>query len=140
MSLRSAIIYGVAEEISNISKGTKLLHEVLAEKLEESTISSKYYDKISSLKKVLKKNYSIFLEQCHGEGYFIVETDKSWNYLSGGIERAKRNLCNKFDDTKYMPVNDMSEQARNEAFTGMQKNSTLMIMLNVGSNVKELKE
>ena len=138
MSLRNSLICDVAKEVSQISKGTKLLHEVLAKKLEEKPGTNGYRSKIDSLRSMLEKNYGIFFDTCRKEGYIIVETDKSWKCVDGSIEKAKRLTAKKLKRIELIPINNMSEPARNEAFTGMQKHSTLMIMLNVGSRVKQL--
>lgn len=138
MSLRSSLLHNAAEEISKISKGTLVLHEILAEKLEEKKGTPAYYSKITALKTILEKDYGIFLDTCDKKGYLIIETDKSWKHVDGGIEKAKKLVCKKIEKMKFIPMQEMGEHARNEALMGMQKHSSLMVLLKMGSKVKEI--
>lgn len=138
MSVKSAIINSVAEELSRIAKGTALTHDFLAERLGEIKGSHSYYGKINSLRNKLENEYSIFLETNWEKGYTLLEADLSWKHVDGCIEKSKKRLRRHYNRITKLPINDMSENARNEALLGMQRHSALIIMLNAGSKTKAL--
>jgi len=111
-------------------------HDFLSELLETKSGTHEYYGRIQSLKNRLEKEHSIFLETEHKKGYRIVFTDEIYKHVDGCIEQKTELLRKQYRKTTYIPIQKMSEPARNETLAGLQKHASLMMMLNVGAKSK----
>jgi hypothetical protein len=121
-----------------MAKGTLVTLESMGLMLEETPKSSKFYSKIVSLRKELQ-NRSMFLDTELDKGYRIVDTDNSYNYVDGCIEKKKRLLGKQYKKIIHIPIQDMSEKARNEAIIGIQKHSALSVMISMGCKINWVK-
>lgn len=130
--MESIVVETVEKIVDHVEKkgDVTITHNILCEWIGTKETDRHYYGMVGRIKKILKKNFGLFLISDTKYGYKAVKRGEEIDVIIGKIERGKRLVHRGCLDTQYIDltlIDDESKRNRTIEKTQSIKNLDLLI-------------